>query len=73
MVPFLYLANDIIQNSRRKGSEFVNEFWKVLPRSLKGAYENGEENIKNSVMRLALSVRSLAVGPLDNAQFPPMR
>ncbi|KAK8936054.1 hypothetical protein KSP39_PZI014049 [Platanthera zijinensis] len=52
MVPFLYLANDIIQNSRRKGSEFVNEFWKVLPGSLKGAYENGEENIKNSVMRL---------------------
>lgn len=51
-VPFLYLANDIIQNSRRKGSEFVNEFWKVLPGSLKGAYENGEENIKSSVMRL---------------------
>ncbi|XP_020676985.1 regulation of nuclear pre-mRNA domain-containing protein 1B isoform X1 [Dendrobium catenatum] len=51
-VPFLYLANDILQNSRRKGSEFVNEFWKVLPGSLKGAHENGEENIKNSVMRL---------------------
>ncbi|XP_020590345.1 regulation of nuclear pre-mRNA domain-containing protein 1B-like [Phalaenopsis equestris] len=51
-VPFLYLANDILQNSRRKGSEFVNEFWKLLPGSLKGAYENGEENIKNSVMRL---------------------
>lgn len=52
-VPFLYLANDILQNSRRKGSEFVNEFWKLLPGSLKVAYENGEENIKNSVMRLA--------------------
>nr|CAD1817387.1 unnamed protein product [Ananas comosus var. bracteatus] len=27
-VSFLYLANDILQNSKRKGSEFVNEFWK---------------------------------------------
>ncbi|KAK9289448.1 hypothetical protein L1049_007603 [Liquidambar formosana] len=33
-VSFLYLANDILQNSRRKGSEFVNEFWKVLPTAL---------------------------------------
>ncbi|XP_038979983.1 UPF0400 protein C337.03-like [Phoenix dactylifera] len=51
-VSFLYLANDILQNSRRKGSEFVNEFWKVLPGCLKNAYENGEENGKKVVMRL---------------------
>ncbi|KAG6467284.1 hypothetical protein ZIOFF_074894 [Zingiber officinale] len=29
--PFLYLANDILQNSKRTGTEFVSEFWKVLP------------------------------------------
>ncbi|KAJ9564766.1 hypothetical protein OSB04_000732 [Centaurea solstitialis] len=29
-VPLLYLANDILQNSKRKGNEFVSEFWKVL-------------------------------------------
>lgn len=51
-VPFLYLANDILQNSRRKGSEFVNEFWKVLPGALKDVYENGDDHGKNVVVRL---------------------
>ncbi|GMH26700.1 hypothetical protein Nepgr_028543 [Nepenthes gracilis] len=51
-VSFLYLANDILQNSRRKGSEFVNEFWKVLPAALKNVYENGDERAKKSVSRL---------------------
>ncbi|KDP39619.1 hypothetical protein JCGZ_02639 [Jatropha curcas] len=51
-VSFLYLANDILQNSRRKGSEFVNEFWKVLPGSLKQVYENGDEHGKKVVTRL---------------------
>ncbi|XP_030926469.1 regulation of nuclear pre-mRNA domain-containing protein 1B-like [Quercus lobata] len=51
-VSFLYLANDILQNSRRKGSEFVNEFWKVLPAALKLVYENGDEHGKKVVTRL---------------------
>ncbi|KAF7819209.1 regulation of nuclear pre-mRNA domain-containing protein 1B-like [Senna tora] len=51
-VSFLYLANDILQNSRRKGSEFVNEFWKVLPASLRHVYENGDEYGKKAVTRL---------------------
>ncbi|KAA8519020.1 hypothetical protein F0562_016206 [Nyssa sinensis] len=51
-VSFLYLANDILQNSRRKGSEFVNEFWKVLPAALKHVYENGDENGKKAASRL---------------------
>lgn len=51
-VSFLYLANDILQNSRRKGSEFVNEFWKVLPGALKQVYENGDEHGKKVVTRL---------------------
>ncbi|XP_068663550.1 uncharacterized protein [Aristolochia californica] len=51
-VPFLYLANDILQNSRRKGSEFVNEFWKVLPKVLKDVVENGDEHEKSVVARL---------------------
>ncbi|KAJ8763211.1 hypothetical protein K2173_025596 [Erythroxylum novogranatense] len=51
-IPFLYLANDILQNSRRKGSEFVNEFWKVLPAALKHVYENGDEHGKKVVTRL---------------------
>ncbi|XP_065851821.1 uncharacterized protein [Euphorbia lathyris] len=51
-VSFLYLANDILQNSRRKGSEFVNEFWKVLPAALKQVYDIGEEQGKKAVTRL---------------------
>ncbi|XP_010269324.1 PREDICTED: regulation of nuclear pre-mRNA domain-containing protein 1B-like isoform X1 [Nelumbo nucifera] len=51
-VPFLYLANDILQNSKRKGNEFVNEFWKVLPAALKDVIENGDDHGKNVVSRL---------------------
>lgn len=51
-VSFLYLANDILQNSRRRGSEFVNEFWKVLPASLKQVYETGDDNGKKVASRL---------------------
>ncbi|KAL0555123.1 hypothetical protein IC582_009056 [Cucumis melo] len=51
-VSFLYLANDILQNSRRKGSEFVNEFWKVLPGALKYVYDHGDESGKKAVARL---------------------
>ncbi|KAH1083024.1 hypothetical protein J1N35_022785 [Gossypium stocksii] len=51
-VSFLYLANDILQNSRRKGSEFVNEFWKVLPVALKHVYDDGDEYGKKAVARL---------------------
>ncbi|CAA0809782.1 ENTH/VHS family protein [Striga hermonthica] len=51
-VSFLYLANDILQNSRRKGSEFVNEFWKVLPKVLKGVCDGREENCKKVASRL---------------------
>ncbi|KAK6155360.1 hypothetical protein DH2020_009608 [Rehmannia glutinosa] len=49
---FLYLANDILQNSRRKGAEFVAEFWKVLPDSLRDVIENGDEFGKNAALRL---------------------
>ncbi|XP_034707647.1 regulation of nuclear pre-mRNA domain-containing protein 2 [Vitis riparia] len=49
---FLYLANDILQNSRRKGSEFVGEFWKVLPDALRDVMENGDEFGRTAVLRL---------------------
>ncbi|KAF0889057.1 hypothetical protein E2562_021113 [Oryza meyeriana var. granulata] len=51
-VSFLYLSNDILQNSKRKGGEFVNEFWRVLPGLLKDFYVNGEEEGKKVVGRL---------------------
>ncbi|KAK4264872.1 hypothetical protein QN277_025994 [Acacia crassicarpa] len=51
-VPLLYLANDILQNSKRKGNEFVTEFWKVLPAALKDVIEKGDDHGKNVVSRL---------------------
>ena len=59
-IPFLYLANDILQNSRRKGSEFVGEFWKVLPGALSDVFEKGDEHGRNAAMRLVcLSIYGL--------------
>ncbi|XP_020219467.1 regulation of nuclear pre-mRNA domain-containing protein 2 isoform X2 [Cajanus cajan] len=58
-ISFLYLANDILQNSRRKGSEFVNEFWKVLPVALRHVYESGDEHGRKVVNRLKLAVGCL--------------
>ncbi|KAK6928563.1 CID domain [Dillenia turbinata] len=49
---FLYLANDILQNSRRKGAEFVGEFWKVLPNALRDVINNGDEFGRNAALRL---------------------
>ncbi|XP_076883376.1 uncharacterized protein LOC143532129 [Bidens hawaiensis] len=51
-VPLLYLANDILQNSKRKGNEFVTEFWKVLPGAVKDLTEKGNDHGKNVVTRL---------------------
>ncbi|KAI3892812.1 hypothetical protein MKX03_000916 [Papaver bracteatum] len=49
---FLYLANDILQNSRSKGPEFIVEFWKVLPKAVRNTVENGAESDKNAAQRL---------------------
>ncbi|XP_076924906.1 uncharacterized protein LOC143587522 [Bidens hawaiensis] len=51
-VPLLYLANDILQNSKRKGNEFVTEFWKVLPGAVKDLTEKGNDHGKSVVTRL---------------------
>uniref|UniRef100_K3Y733 CID domain-containing protein n=1 Tax=Setaria italica TaxID=4555 RepID=K3Y733_SETIT len=59
-VPFLYLANDILQNSKRNGTEFVEEFWKVLPGALKDVTENGDDRGKKVASRLRLGVGGTA-------------
>ncbi|CAN4106492.1 unnamed protein product [Withania somnifera] len=51
-VPLLYLANDILQNSKRKGNEFVTEFWKVLSSALKEVVKEGDDYGKKAVSRL---------------------
>ena len=50
-MPGLYLANDILQNSKRKGPEFVDEFWTVLPRVLRDVIDSGDESVKKAGYR----------------------
>ena len=48
----LYLANDILQNSRKKGPGFVHEFYKTLPRAVKHLLKHGDDKVKKAVNRM---------------------
>ncbi|XP_057529676.1 uncharacterized protein LOC130808218 [Amaranthus tricolor] len=51
-IQLLYLANDILQNNKRKGNEFV-EFWKVLLAALsKDVDDKGDEQGKKVFSRM---------------------
>ena len=41
----LYLANDILQNSRKRGTQFVQPFYRVLPRAVKQALKQGNPKV----------------------------
>lgn len=50
---FLYLANDVIQNSKKKGPEFGTEFGTVLLKAFEHMAEVGlDEKTKGSIVRL---------------------
>lgn len=46
----LYLANDILQNSRRKGPEFVNEFYHVMPRPISHLLKHGDNKARSHML-----------------------
>lgn len=49
----MYLANDVIQNSKKKGPEFGKEFGNVLKKSFEHMSSIGyDEKTKNSLMRV---------------------
>eukprot|EP00884_Botryococcus_braunii_P003115 jgi/Botrbrau1/12804/Bobra.117_1s0020.1 len=48
----LYVANDILQNSRKKGPEFVAPFYHPIIRAIKHMLKHGDEKTKGSVLRL---------------------
>eukprot|EP00890_Picochlorum_soloecismus_P006306 jgi/Picsp_1/6677/NSC_04020-R1_enth vhs family protein len=48
----IYLANDVIQTSRKRGPEFVREFLKVLPGAIGDFMRNADEKSKESVERV---------------------
>ncbi|XP_003391384.2 PREDICTED: regulation of nuclear pre-mRNA domain-containing protein 1A-like, partial [Amphimedon queenslandica] len=45
----VYLANDVIQNSRRKGPEYKTEFAKALPRALHLVAKDKDQSVTKSV------------------------
>ncbi|KAJ3035510.1 Regulation of nuclear pre-mRNA domain containing protein 1B, partial [Rhizophlyctis rosea] len=49
---YIYLANDVIQNSRRKSDDFVKEFAKVWEVSLVHAYRNSPEKYQPKILRI---------------------
>ncbi|CAI5497582.1 unnamed protein product, partial [Closterium sp. Naga37s-1] len=51
-LPLLYLANDILQNSRKKGPEFIQEFWQVLPSALQDLVRVGPDSTRKSTLRI---------------------
>ncbi|PKY55196.1 DUF618-domain-containing protein [Rhizophagus irregularis] len=51
-VSFIYLCNDVCQNSRRKGPEFIREFRKVLPDAVEHAYRHATADVQNKIRRV---------------------
>ncbi|RIA99623.1 RNA polymerase II-binding domain-containing protein [Glomus cerebriforme] len=51
-VSFIYLCNDVCQNSRRKGPEFIREFRKMLPDSIEHAYRHATADVQNKIKRV---------------------
>ncbi|XP_012688801.2 regulation of nuclear pre-mRNA domain-containing protein 1A isoform X1 [Clupea harengus] len=49
---FVYLANDVIQNSKRKGPEFTQDFAPVIVDAFKHVSSEGEEGCKKQLARV---------------------
>ncbi|KAE8747900.1 hypothetical protein FOCC_FOCC005513 [Frankliniella occidentalis] len=49
---YMYLANDVIQNSKKKGPEFGKEFGNVLRKSFDAVASSGDEKTSNSLDRI---------------------
>ncbi|CAG8612565.1 33921_t:CDS:2 [Gigaspora margarita] len=49
---FIYLCNDVCQNSRRKGLEFTQEFKKVLPDAIEHTYRHATADVQGIIRRV---------------------
>ena len=41
----LYLANDVLQNSRKRGPQFVQEFYRILPKAIRHMLKHGDASV----------------------------
>ncbi|XBI67764.1 hypothetical protein VPH35_047061 [Triticum aestivum] len=51
-ISLLYLANDIMQNSKKDGMRYIHEFLKVIAAALDDLFTNGDDFGRNVVKRL---------------------
>ena len=49
---YVYLANDIMQNSKRKGNEFCNAYGAQLPAVLPKMYAGASEEVKSKMLKV---------------------
>ncbi|XP_072303595.1 regulation of nuclear pre-mRNA domain-containing protein 1A-like isoform X1 [Eucyclogobius newberryi] len=49
---FVYLANDVIQNSKKKGPEFTQDFAPVIVDAVKHVHREGEDGCKKQIGRV---------------------
>ncbi|UYV76128.1 RPRD1A [Cordylochernes scorpioides] len=49
---FVYLANDVIQNSRKKGNEYIKEFITVLPKAFSLVNQQADDKTKTALGRI---------------------
>lgn len=48
---YLYLANDILQGSRKKGNEFIKEFSKIIKAAVIHIFSAGDKDTQQAVLR----------------------
>ncbi|KAH3756977.1 homeobox protein Nkx-6.3 [Pelomyxa schiedti] len=61
---YLYLANDVLQNSRRKGPDFIKEFGRFLPDALAHVSREVDPDIRRQISRIVQIWE-------DRSVFPP--
>jgi len=51
-ITFIYLANDILQNSRKKGNEFMKEFLNLLPDAIENTSKMADSKTRFTLERI---------------------
>lgn len=51
-ITYIYLANDILQNSRKKGSEFLKEFSLLLPEAIENTSKSADSKSRFTLERI---------------------
>ena len=65
---FIYLANDILQNSRKKGTEFLKEFLAVLPEAVENAASFADTKMRFTLERILNIWKDRKIYPDENIE-----